>query len=116
DLAVIATRPHTVAGLIGELGVKGTRAAVVITAGVRDRLKQSMLDAARPHLVRIQGPNCLGLMLPLLGLNASFSHRAPMAGDLAFLSQSGALITAIIDLAPALTISLSLLASLAHLA
>jgi acetyltransferase len=80
-----------------ELGEKGTRAAVVITAGVRDELKQAMLEAARPHLLRIQGPNCLGLMLPRIGLNASFSHQPPLAGDLAFLSQSGALITAIID-------------------
>ena len=116
DLAVIATPPHTVAGLIGELGAKGTRAAVVITAGVRDRLKQSMLDAARPHLLRIQGPNCLGLMLPLQGLNASFSHRAPLVGDLAFLSQSGALITAIIDWALARRIGFSHIVSLGDMA
>ncbi|HEX7074250.1 MAG TPA: bifunctional acetate--CoA ligase family protein/GNAT family N-acetyltransferase [Hyphomicrobiaceae bacterium] len=97
DLAVIATPPPTVPGIIDELGRKGTRAAVVITAGVRDELRQAMLNAAKPYLLRVQGPNCIGLMVPGIGLNASFSHRAPLAGDLAFLSQSGALATAVID-------------------
>ncbi|MBO0764826.1 MAG: bifunctional acetate--CoA ligase family protein/GNAT family N-acetyltransferase [Hyphomicrobiaceae bacterium] len=97
QLAVVATPPQTIPGIIGELGNRGTRAAVVITAGVRDELKRTMLEASRPYCLRIQGPNCLGLMVPGLGLNASFSHEAPLAGDLAFLSQSGALITAIID-------------------
>src|SRR5690606_30003835 len=97
DLAVIATPPPTVPGIIDELGRKGTRAAVVITAGVRDELRQAMLNAAKPYLLRVQGPNCIGLMVPGIGLNASFSHRAPLAGDLAFLSQSGALATAVND-------------------
>ena len=96
DLAVLATPPKTIPALIGELGAKGTRAAVVITAGIRGDLKQAMLDAARPYTLRVQGPNCVGLMLPRLGLNASFSFAAP-AGDIAFLSQSGALITGIVD-------------------
>lgn len=52
---------------------------------IRDELGQAMLAAARPHLLRIQGPNCLGLMLPGMGLNAGFSHQPPLAGDLAFL-------------------------------
>src|SRR5215207_6579067 len=96
DLAVLVTPPQTVPALIGELGEKGTRAAVVITAGIRGDLKQAMLDAARPYTLRVQGPNCVGLMLPRIGLNASFSV-APLAGDIAFLSQSGALITGIVD-------------------
>jgi len=96
DLAVLATPPQTIPALIGELGAKGTRAAVVITAGIRGDLQQEMLDAARPYTLRLQGPNCVGLILPRLGLNASFSLAAP-AGDIAFLSQSGALITGIVD-------------------
>ena len=116
DLAVIVTPPATIPALIQELGANGTRAAVVITAGIRDELEQSMLDAARPHLLRIQGPNCLGLMLPGLGLNASFSHRAPLAGDLAFLSQSGALITAIVDWARGRRIGFSHIVSLGDMA
>jgi len=116
DLAVIATPPHTVPGLIGELGCKGTRAAVVITAGVRDDLRQAMLEASQPHLLRIQGPNALGLMVPGIGLDASFSHRAPLAGDLAFLSQSGALITGVIDWAADRQIGFSHVVSLGDMA
>jgi acetyltransferase len=96
-LTAVATPPQTVPGIIAELGSRGTGSAVVITAGVRDDLKRAMLEAARPYCLRIQGPNCLGLMVPGLGLNAGFSHQAPLAGDVAFLSQSGALITAIVD-------------------
>jgi len=116
DLAVLVTPPATIPALIAELGAKGTRAAVVITAGIRDDLKRAMLEAARPHLLRIQGPNCLGLMVPGIGLNASFSHRPPLAGDLAFLSQSGALITAIVDWACGRSIGFSQVASLGDMA
>jgi acetyltransferase len=105
-----------VPGLIGELAAKGTRAAVVITAGVRAALQQSMLDAARPTCFRIQGPNCLGLMIPGIGLNASFSHCAPLAGKLAFVSQSGALITAVIDWAAARNIGFSHVVSVGDMA
>ncbi len=97
DLAVIATPPATVAPLIAELAAKGTRAAVVITAGISADLRQAMLDAARPTCLRIAGPNCIGLVLPRSKLNASFAHRMPREGDLAFLSQSGAIVTAMID-------------------
>src|SRR5262245_3796876 len=116
QLAVVATPPHTVPGIIGELGGRGTRAAVVITAGVRNDLRQQMLDAACPWCLRIQGPNCLGLMVPELGLNASFSHLPPLVGDLAFLSQSGALITAIIDWARGHRIGFSHVVSLGDMA
>jgi len=116
ELAVIATPPHTVPGLINELGKRGTRAAVVITAGVRDELRQRMLEAARPSCLRVQGPNCVGLMVPGIGLNASFSHAPPLAGDLAFLSQSGALITAIIDWARGRSIGFSHVVSLGDMA
>jgi len=116
QLAVVATPPHTVPGLIGELGAKGTRAAVVITAGIRDDLKRAMLEAARPWCLRIQGPNCLGLMIPGLGLNAGFSHEAPLAGDLAFLSQSGALVTAVVDWARGHHIGFSHVVSLGDMA
>src|SRR5690606_4887324 len=102
--------------LIGELGRKGTRAAVVITAGIRDDLRQAMLDASKPHLLRIQGPNSLGLMVPGIGLNGSFSHRAPLSGDLAFLSQSGALITGVIDWAADRQIGFSHVVSLGDMA
>ena len=104
DLAVIATPPPTVPGLIAELGARGTRAAVVITAGFGEggseegaRLRQAALDASRPHLLRILGPNCLGLLAPGIGLNASFAHLQPQDGGLAFVTQSGAIVTSVID-------------------
>lgn len=115
DLAVIATPSQSVPELIKELGAKGTRAAVVLTAGVRDALRQAMLDASQPTTLRIQGPNCVGLMLPHLGLNASFA-AAPQAGDIAFLSQSGALITGVIDWASARNIGFSHVVSVGDMA
>lgn len=116
DLAIVATPPATLPAVIAELGAKGCRAAVVITAGVRGATRQAMLDAARPHLLRIQGPNCLGLMLPPLGLDASFSHVAPRPGRLAFVSQSGALITGIVDWAESRGIGFSHVVSLGDMA
>jgi acetyltransferase len=112
ELAVICTPPDTVAGLIGELGQRGTRAAVVLTAGLDAAQKQAMLAAARPHLLRILGPNCVGLLVPHLGLNASFAHAPALPGELAFVSQSGALITAMLDWARARGIGFSHFVSL----
>ena len=104
DLAVICTPPSIVPDLVKELGDSGTRAVVVLTAGlsaVTDidgrTLQQKMLDAARRHFLRIMGPNCLGLMVPGLGLNATFAHAEALPGRLAFVSQSGALCTAVLD-------------------
>src|SRR5439155_16770919 len=89
--------PDTVPGLIDELGRLGTRAAIVMTAGLSAAQKQAMLGAARPHVLRVLGPNCLGLLSPHLGLNASFAHTDALPGDVAFVSQSGALVTAVLD-------------------
>ena len=119
DLAVIATPPDTVPGIIAELGHRGTKAAVVITAGFgesgKDRgkeLKQALLEAARPHHIRIVGPNCLGVLVPGIGLNASFSHVGAAAGQLAFVTQSGAIVTSMLDWAQARGIGFSHLVSL----
>lgn len=111
-LAVICTPPGVVAELVAELGARGTRAAVVITAGLAPAQKQAMLDAARAHTLRILGPNCLGMLAPHLGINASFSHVAALAGELAFVSQSGALVTAMLDWAQARGIGFSQVVSL----
>ena len=97
DLAVICTPPASVAGLIAEIGARGTRAAVVLTAGLSREQKQAMLDAAKVHLLRILGPNGLGLLSPAIGLNASFAHASVAPDGLAFVSQSGALVSAMID-------------------
>ncbi len=104
DLAVICTPPDTVPELIAALGRKGTRAAIVVTAGLKQApagggasLEQAMLAAARPHLLRILGPNCIGALVPGVGLNASFAPGNALPGKLAFLTQSGALATAMLD-------------------
>jgi acetyltransferase len=122
DLAVIETPPDTVPGLIAELGVRGTKAAVVITAGFGElgtagrALQQAALDAARPHLMRLVGPNCVGIMVPGTGLDASFSHLAPPPGEIAFVSQSGAMITAMLDWAAPRGIGFSHVVSLGNMA
>lgn len=119
DLAVIATPPDSVPGLIAELAARGTKGAVVITAGFGEggsergqKLRNAMLDAARPHLLRIIGPNCLGIMVPGTCLNASFAHIQPLTGKLAFVTQSGAVLTSILDWATAKGIGFSHFVSL----
>jgi acetyltransferase len=97
DLAVIATPPQTVPGIVGELAARGCRAAVVVTAGLDAGQRASMLAAARPALMRIVGPNCLGVMSPATGVNASFAHLAPRAGHVALVAQSGAIAAAALD-------------------
>ncbi len=123
DLAVIATPPDSVPGLIAELGARGTKAAVVITAGFGEgaeqhgkALQQAMLDASRPHTLRIVGPNCLGILVPGIGLNASFAHLNPQPGGLAFVTQSGAIVTAILDWGRDCGIGFSHLVSLGDMA
>jgi acetyltransferase len=122
DLAVIATPPETVPGLIAKLGARGTRAAVVITAGFGElgaeglKLQQAVLDAAKPYLLRIVGPNCVGILSPHAGVNASFAHVAPKRGGLALLTQSGAMLTGILDWAYGRGIGFSHLVSLGGMA
>jgi len=118
DLAVIVTPASTVPGLIAELGEKGTRAAVVITAGLtrESGLRQAMLDAARPHLFRIIGPNTVGLMIPPMKLNAGFAHMAAKPGGIALLSQSGAIATSLIDWAAENNLGFSHIVSLGDMA
>ncbi len=97
ELAVICTPPDTVPALITQLGKMGTRAAVLLTAGLTPEQKRRVRDAAKPHLLRILGPNCIGMLSPHLGLNASFAHIDALPGEIAFVSQSGALTTALLD-------------------
>ncbi len=112
DLAILCTPPATVPALIDAFGRLGTRAAIVMTAGLDGAARQATLDAARPHLLRILGPNCIGLLTPRLGLNGTFAQTDALAGDLAFVSQSGALVTAVLDWAESRRIGFSTLISL----
>jgi acetyltransferase len=122
DLAVIATPAATVPALIDELGRRGTKAAIVISAGFTElgdegvMLQQAMLDAAKPHLLRIVGPNCIGALAPGAHLNASFAPLTPRAGNVAFVTQSGALLTAVLDWADSRGIGFSHLVSLGSMA
>lgn len=118
ELAVIATPAQTVPGLVAELAERGTRAVVVLSAGISEAsgLRQPMLDAARPTLLRIVGPNSLGLISPRAGVNASFAHMGVKAGGLALVSQSGAIATALIDWANAQNIGFSSVISLGNMA
>ncbi len=104
DLAVICTPPEPIPNIIEQLAVHGTRAAIVLTAGLNTAktpdgrsVNQAMLDAAQPYVFRILGPNCLGLLVPGIKMNASFAHLPATPGRIAFVSQSGALCTVVID-------------------
>ena len=103
DLAVIATPARTVPGIVRECVEAGAEGAVIISAGFKEvgekgaALEQEVLAEARKSKMRIVGPNCLGIMSPHFGLNATFASSMARAGHLGFISQSGALCTAILD-------------------
>jgi acetyltransferase len=103
DLAVIVTPAHTVPGVVAECAAAGVKGAVIISAGFREvgpagaELEVQVLEGARRGRMRVIGPNCLGVMSPVTGLNATFSGAMARPGNVAFVSQSGALCTAILD-------------------
>jgi len=118
DLAVIATPAPTVPGIINACGAAGVRAAVVISAGFSDsgpagaKLERALLENARRHRLRVLGPNCLGIMRPGIGLNATFARGHATPGALGLVSQSGAVCTAMLDWAAARGVGFSCVASL----
>jgi acetyltransferase len=103
DLAVICTPAKTVPGIIQDCVKAGVKGAVIISAGFKETgpegvaLEQKILAEARKGGMRIVGPNCLGVMMPNIGLNATFATTIAQQGNVAFLSQSGALCTAVLD-------------------
>lgn len=103
DLVIVATPAIQMPEIIRECGICGVRAVIIISAGFKEtgaegaKLEQAVLDEARRYGIRLVGPNCLGLMSPAVGLNATFATAMAGAGRVAFLSQSGALCTAILD-------------------
>ena len=103
DLAIIATPAVTVVDLISQCGKAGVKGVIILSAGFRETgedgiaLEQEILKQARHHNIRIIGPNCLGIMNPNLGLNATFANQMARPGNVGFISQSGALCTAILD-------------------
>ena len=103
ELAVIATPAATVPGIIRECGAAGAKGAIIISAGFREAgpegalLEEEVLAEARAAGIRLIGPNCLGVMRPVTGFNATFAPAMASPGNVAFLSQSGALCTAVLD-------------------
>ena len=118
ELAVIATPARTVPEIIEECGRHGVKAAVVISAGFRETgeqgqaLERAVLASAHHSGIRLLGPNCLGVMRPAIGLNATFNQGGAKSGNLAFVSQSGALCTAILDWAASNEVGFSSVVSL----
>ncbi len=112
DLAIVCTPKETLVEVVGELAAIGARAVIILTAGVDAALKQALRELARPTTMRLLGPNCLGLLSPGLRLNASFAHTDAIPGDVAFVSQSGALVTAVLDWAKSRRVGFSHMVSL----
>ena len=103
DLAVVVTPPPSIPGIIKECGENGVQGAIVISAGFKEigpegaALEQRLLAEAQAADIRVIGPNCLGVMAPLTGMNATFATTIARPGSVGFISQSGALCTAILD-------------------
>jgi len=103
DLAVIITPPATVPAIVKDCGVKGVKGVIIISAGFKEigapgvELERQVLEEARKAGIRIVGPNCLGVMVPAAKLNATFAADMARPGSVGFISQSGALCTAILD-------------------
>ncbi|MBO6562837.1 MAG: bifunctional acetate--CoA ligase family protein/GNAT family N-acetyltransferase [Nisaea sp.] len=121
DLAVICTPAATVPTVLEELAANGTRAAVVVTAGFGEAdgegadLAQEIKRIKAQYPLRVVGPNCVGIMVPPIGLNASFLHIQPPAGNLAFVTQSGAVASAVVDHAAHHNIGFSHVVSLGNM-
>ncbi len=105
ELAIICTPPETIPALIDDLGGKGTHAVICLTAGLGRVVDQAtgrkvmdlLEEKARALDIRVLGPNCVGALVPGIRLNASFAHVPASPGKIAFVSQSGALCTAVLD-------------------
>ena len=103
DLAVIVTPATSAPGLVAECAAKGVRGVIIISAGFREvgpagaELERLVLAEAEAAGIRVVGPNCLGVMNPVAGLNATFAAGMAPKGSVGFISQSGALLTAVLD-------------------
>jgi acetyltransferase len=118
DLAVVATPASSVPAVVEECGRFGVRGAMILSAGFKEtgvdgtRLEQQIQNLRRIYPIRIIGPNCLGMIRPTIGLNASFLKVTPEKGNIALVSQSGALGSALLDWAVSAHIGFSMFASL----
>ncbi|VVB53529.1 Acetate--CoA ligase [ADP-forming] I [uncultured archaeon] len=105
DLAIIATPAATVPDIVEQCGIAGIRGLIIISAGFKEVgksgkiLEEKIIEIKKKYNMRIIGPNCLGIIHPDIGLNATFISKKQKTGSIAFISQSGALGSAILDLA-----------------
>jgi len=122
DLAVVCTPARVVPDVVRALGEKGAQAAVIISAGFSEageegRARQAeTVEVARSFGMRLIGPNCVGVIAPGAALNASFAHRQAPAGGIGFLSQSGAVLTSVLDWAADRGIGFSVMTSMGAMA
>ncbi|RDI36673.1 bifunctional acetate--CoA ligase family protein/GNAT family N-acetyltransferase [Aquicella lusitana] len=122
ELAVIVTPAQAVPDVISECGEQNIHAAIILSAGFSETgkegksLEEKIIEAGARHHVRMIGPNCLGMMLPHLGLNATFNNINALAGNLALVSQSGAICAAILDWAKERHVGFSAVISLGNAA
>jgi len=117
DLLVIASPPATVPEIVAKAGSRGCAAAIIITAGLgqgADSPAEAAEHAARAHGMRLLGPNCLGIQMPRSKLNASFAARMSQPGDLALISQSGAIAAGMIEWAARRSLGFSGVVSLGN--
>ena len=115
ELVVITAPAASVAGLIDEAGSLGVAGVLIVSAGLghgAGSLAEAAERAARQHGMRLIGPNCLGIMLPGVALNASFAAHMPSAGHLALISQSGAIAAGMVDWAAPRGVGFSGIASI----
>lgn len=115
DIAVVATPAHTILSILHACGEKKIKHVVILSAGFEDEegkvAQAELVKTAHSYGMRLIGPNCLGIMRPSIGLNATFSKNQAKPGHIAFVSQSGALCTAVLDWAEANDVGFSMMAS-----
>lgn len=121
DIVVIVTPGATVAGLLEECGAKGVKDVIVISAGFGEtgtdeghKMETDVIAIAKKHGIRLVGPNCLGVIRPSFGMNASFAENVEKKGSIALLSQSGALAVALLDVAADLRMGFSFVVSMGN--
>ncbi len=118
ELAVIATKPKTVPEIVEQCGRSGIRNIIIISAGFSESghtgaaLERKTMEIARSYGVRVLGPNCLGIIRPEIGLNATFARVTASVGNLALVSQSGAICSAVLDWAASNKVGFSSVISL----
>ena len=118
DLVVIAVRAEKAPAIMESCGRAGAKAVIILSAGFSEAgprgalLERQVIDAAQRHKIRLLGPNCLGVMRPQLGVNATFAHASALKGSIGLISQSGALCAAILDWAKPNNVGFSSVVSL----